>query len=194
MKFIYFLFLISSLRVLTAQEAEQIALNFYAEESKDDNKGMRIRYDGKITPLKNIYANSTVLGYYDCQWNVEHYKKIEGDAFDVWEKVYKELKSAHLEFEEFEGNLMVPKELIYRKKLRDSSIYRSIPDYYLQKVWYWVFPEKFNVKVLPAVKYKDFSFVEIQVDKKDGEYGRIFYVKLNENLEVLDSCESGWIQ
>jgi|SRR5690606_5246839 len=194
MKSIYFLFLIFSFRVLIAQESEQVALNFYAKEFKDDNKGKRIRYDGKITQLENRYANSTVLGFYDCKSNVEHYKKIETDAFDVWEKVYEDLESTHLEFEAFEGNLTVPKGLVYRKNLRDSSVYRKFVDYYLHKVWYWVFPEKYNVIVYPAVKYKDFSFVEIHIDKKDGEYGRIFYVKLNENSEVLDSCESAWIQ
>lgn len=194
MKSIYFLFLIFSFSVLIAQESEQMALNFYAKEFKDDNKGMRIRYDGKITQLENRYANSTVLGFYDCKSNVAHRNKIKGDAFEIWKKIYGELESTHLEFEAFEGNLTVPKELVYRKNLRDSSVYRKFFDYYLNKAWYWVFPEKYNVMVFPAVKYKGFSFVEIHIDKKDGEYGTIFYVKLNENSEVLDSCELAWIQ
>lgn len=179
--------------MIFAQKAEQIAVNYYAEKFADENKNIRIRYDGKITNYDDKYAKEIILDFYDCKIQ-ENYKVLNSNSFEEWESMYQQLKDKKIMYEKFEGDIKIPKNFVARRKLKYSSIYRGLISYYLNKSWYWIFPEKYNFSLQPSVKYNGFYYVELSIAKKDGEYGDIFYVKMNEELKIVGSCKSSWIQ
>jgi hypothetical protein len=57
-----------------------------------------------------------------------------------------------------------------------------------------VFGEPFNVFFFRHIKFEGNYYTMIEVVKKDGEYSRQLWFKLNDKGEVLDWCEGGWIQ
>lgn len=189
----YFLVCLLPGSMILAQKAEQIAVDYYAEEFADENKNIRIRYDGKITNCDNKYAKDVILDFYDCKIQ-EDYRVFNSKSFEEWEFISQQLKDKKIEYEKFEGDIKIPKNFVARSKLKHSSIYRSSISYYLNKGWYYIFPEKYNFSLEPSVKNNGFYYVKLSIAKKDREYGNIFYIKLNEELKIVESCKSGWIQ
>lgn len=57
-----------------------------------------------------------------------------------------------------------------------------------------LFGEPFNVYFFRNIGFKGHYYTMIEVIKKDGEYSRQLWFKLNDKEEVLGWCESGWIQ
>lgn len=57
-----------------------------------------------------------------------------------------------------------------------------------------LFGEPFNVYFLRNIGFEGHYYTMINIIKKDGEYGRQLWFKLNDSGEVLDWCEDGWIQ
>ena len=57
-----------------------------------------------------------------------------------------------------------------------------------------IFREPFNVYFFRHIGFEGHYYTRIDLIKKDGEYGRQLWFKLNGSGEVLDWCEGGWIQ
>jgi hypothetical protein len=57
-----------------------------------------------------------------------------------------------------------------------------------------MFGEPFNVYFFRHIGFEGHYYTRIDIIKKDGEYGRQLWFKLNDSGEVLDWCEDGWIQ
>lgn len=54
--------------------------------------------------------------------------------------------------------------------------------------------EPFNIYFFRCIEFEGSYYARIDIIKKDGEYGRQLWFKLNDRGEVLDWCENGWIQ
>jgi hypothetical protein len=57
-----------------------------------------------------------------------------------------------------------------------------------------LFGEPFNVYFFRYIEFEGHFYTMINIIKKDGEYGRQLWFKLNDRGEILDWCEDGWVQ
>ena len=54
-----------------------------------------------------------------------------------------------------------------------------------------IFGESFNIYFFRCIGFEGHYYTRFDIVKKDGEYGRQLWFKLNEGGEVLDWCEDG---
>jgi hypothetical protein len=179
-----------------AQNPEQIAVDFYAQKFSKENKEKRIRFDGKIKNYGNELAEGIIISFYRCKTRKTN---ANNDSITVAisdiKKYIDQIQEVDIEFQNnYPEKLKIPDNFKYRKNLKYKKLHGGFIHYYSDKFWHWIFPYKYNFTVEPAVKFNDFYYVRLALDKNDSEYGSLITVKITNELKVIDWCEEWWIQ
>lgn len=194
-----FLLVFLSGQFVFAQRPEQIALNFYAENIFSEVKKTKVHYDGMVNPIDEKYyelAEMVISKFYYCKSDP---RGINNEHIIIpKEKYISEISEiGKYEFKNRNKNdelLIVPKSIkskhnLKYKKLRGSSI-----SFYAEKIWHTFFPVKYNLTVEPYISYKNHSYVMLRASKRDFEYGKWYFIKIDNKNNVVDWCEIAWIQ
>ena len=188
--------LIFKISICLAQNPEQVAVDFYAQMFSDENKGKRIKFDGKIKSYGNEQAENIISTFHYCKIGKRNQNNdsIKIDFSEI-DKINDQLKKVEIEFEKhYPEKLKIPDNFKYRKKLKYQKLRGGFINFYADKIWHWIFPYKFNFAIEPAVKFNGFYYVRMAIDKNDSEYGSNVIVKMTEKLKVIDWCKESWIQ
>ena len=188
--------LIFGISICFGQSPEQVAIDFYAKKFSKENKGNRIRFDGKVKIYEEKQAKIIISKFYYCKIKKKSFKndsiKINYSNID---KIHEQLKKIKIVFEKSNSEkLEIPDNFKYRKKLKFKNFKGSFLKFYTNKIWHWFFPYKFNFAIEPAVKLNEFYYVRMTIVKNDSEYGSEIIVKISKDLKVVDWCEEYWIQ
>jgi hypothetical protein len=60
--------------------------------------------------------------------------------------------------------------------------------------WGHFLRKRYNLSIRQSLKFANFNWVEILLDKSDYEYGHVFYLKMDDEGKVIDWSDSYWIQ
>jgi len=190
---IIFIFILTPLLSFSQRTViEEKALDYYIKNIHD--KRDKLKSTGKI----EIFA-SNHAGYVISQFIVCKTRQVKKDTTQT-KFYYNELKRVGYEangeldtvnLKDLTVKLKDPIKKVERlkfKKLRGGLIglWRQLTNK--------LFGEPFNVHFFRHVMYEGDFYTLISIVKKDGEYGRELWFRLNDKGEVLDWCEGGWIQ
>ena len=181
------------------QSTEQAALDHFAREILPREGKSRVYFAGVITVIDSNSAwlsKQVVESFYYCKLS-RHRSSNEafrsGNQPNPWPPpthyVYDSIDIAGTD----KTTLDIPKGIKYRPNL---SYYRlgTWQANGVQRVWSYLFGEKYNLDVGPAIAYEDHRFVLIKMNRPDLEYGHNFYLLLDSDYTVVDVCSTAWIQ
>jgi len=178
------------------QNAEQIAVDYFASNIISEFEGIRVRYDGRIQKFKNKLdtAKGLIHDYFGCRFSNPDYTSEKG--IEKYDEIYSEIANSKsiIYSKTPDIDLNVPNKIKFRKKLKFRSSKTGGLNFYSNKYWHSIFPFKYNLFVEPAVKYKDYTYIRLTATKNNKIEGVIVIVRLNEESMPVDWCEQWWIE
>jgi hypothetical protein len=195
-RFIILTIVILSSFSLFSQNAEQVAVNYFAKEIIPNLENIRIKYDGKIEKSKTVNhtAKELIHDYFGCKYSdPEATSELE---LEKYPNIYSDIaNSDNLEFNDIQSkSLKIPNGIKFRKRLNTRPLTMGTINFYVNKFWHSIFPFKYNLHVEPSVNYQNLTYVRLKANQNDYEKGLTVIIQLNEKMEVINYCEEYWMQ
>ncbi|MEC5395865.1 hypothetical protein [Bergeyella sp. RCAD1439] len=171
-------------------QTEQKSLDFFAQEILPKLKKTKVFFDGKIIE-KSIYENilknedeETIIE--NILWDYSLCKKDQSKFnFD-----FKQISKIANVQKSIATNISIPKNINYRKELTIKKRKAGKLRFKINKL----FTQKYNLKVSPSIQIAENTFLtRIFMTKQNYEYGNNYDI-IVKNEEVIDWCNSYWIQ
>lgn len=180
------------------QTAEEVALQFFANELLPKEERARVRFNGLVTPITAEYSessNSVVELFYYCKLKS---RKSYSDQFKQRLSFSNWPPPGDFEYQSMPSDgapdtINVPPPIRYVDTPEYSNL-NEVSKISLKSTWAKIFGHKYNLEVDPAVQYADYSFIWIKKNKTDLEFGDNYYIVVNSSKNVVDFCHTYWIQ
>lgn len=177
-------------------QAEQISLDFFAENLLPQIDKVKVFYDGKIIEKADYQkqnAEETIIEniIWDYSLQGKGRRGISNKDLDFYTKLnFEEIgKFANVK-NSTQHNLKTPKSVKFKNTLKTKKRKSGKIRYRINKL----FTEKYNLRVSPSIQLTDKIFLtRIFLTKQDFEKGSYFDI-IVQNNKVVDWLEIGWIQ
>lgn len=177
-------------------QAEQISLDFFAENLFPQIDKVKVFYDGKIiekTDYQKQNAEETIIEniIWDYSLQGKDRRGISNKDLDFYSSLdFAEIgKFANVK-NSIQHNLKIPKSVNFKNTLKTKKRKSGKMRYRINKL----FTKKYNLRVSPSIQLTDKIFLtRIFLTKQDFEKGSYFDIIVQDN-KVVDWTETGWIQ
>ncbi|WP_226065511.1 hypothetical protein [Kaistella polysaccharea] len=177
-------------------QTEQISLDYFASKILPKIKKSVIYYDGNVInkssyePISKNEGEETIIeiilwDYKTCKNSSNNYTFNIDKNYDFKTMLtYANVKNSKL------TTLRIPENIKFRKTLKTKERKAGIFRYKVNKI----FSQKYNLKVSSSIQIaEDIYLTRIFMTKQDYEHGNNFDI-IVKNGQVIDYCNSYWIQ
>lgn len=177
-------------------QAEQISLDFFAENLLPQIDKVKIFYDGKIiekTDYQKQNAEETIIEnvIWDYSLQGKDRRGISNKDLDFFKSLnFSEIQEFANVKNSIYKSLKIPKLIRYRSTLNVKKRKSGTLRYKVNQL----FPQKYNLKVSTSIQITENSYLtRIYLNKQDFEKGIFFDIIVKGN-KVVDWTETSWIQ
>ena len=176
-------------------QIEKSALTFYLDSLYEP--GTKVMSDGKIYRDKNpgVYY----ISYVTCLMPQERFRKRENnEVLDSLLIVHKGLDYKNIPFQQDTTSLRgltlpINQPLIMKKKHKYQRLRGGIIGFF-RNIGDSLVGDRYYLEIYRYITLDGQHYVKVSQTKKDLEYSKDFYLKIDKSGNVCDWCESGWIQ